>query len=255
MSLTDGFVGAATIDSVGGGGLGAVAAQIGAGGSATSYLVPNEAAPTLAAPLVFKRAGGWSSGIQVLNTGAAPAQVGVSYSRPAGVPQPVQEVVAIPPRGTATLYQPANPALPDDYVGSATLTATSGGPLVAVVNQARADSDLIMTYPAAPSGGAVVDVPLITKDYGGWTAGLRVQNIAADTAEVTVIYYDQTGRPVYTAQNTLAPGDGTTYSPASITALPWGFPGDGHRDEHGPSPGRRRQSLEASPLTHGRVPS
>jgi subtilisin family serine protease len=224
-SLADGFVGAAVIESVGGGELGAVAAQLGAGGAATSYLVPNEAAPTLAAPLVFKRAGGWSTGIQVLNTGAAPAQVSVSYSRPAGVPGPVQEAVAVPPHGSVTLYQPANPALPDDYVGSATLTASSGGPLVAVVNQARADSDLVMAYPAAPSGGAVVDVPLLTKDYGGWTAGLRVQNLAADPADVSVIYYDQTGRPVYSAQTSLAPGDGTTYSPASIPALPWGFQG------------------------------
>jgi subtilisin family serine protease len=223
-SLTDGFVGAAVIDSAGGG-LGAVAAQIGSSGGATSYLVPNEAAATLAAPLVFKRARGWSTGVQVLNAGAAPAQVTISYSRPAGVPAPIQETIAIPPWGSATLYQPANPTLPDEYVGSATITAASGGPLVAVVNQARADSSLVMTYPAAPSGGTVVDVPLVTKDYGGWTAGLRVQNIATDTAEVSVIYYDQTGRPLYTAQNTLAPGDGTTYTPASITALPWGFQG------------------------------
>ncbi len=224
-SLQDGFVGAAVIDSAGGGALGAVAAQLGPNGAASSYLVPNEAVPTLAAPLVFKRAGGWSTGIQILNTGAAPAQVSVSYSRPAGVPTPAQEIVAIPPRGSTTLYQPANPALPDDYVGSATLTATAGGPLVAVVNQARADGDLVMTYPAASSGGAVVDVPLLTKDYGGWTAGLRVQNLAADTADVTVIYYDQTGRPISTTQNTLAPGDGTTYSPASTPVLPWGFQG------------------------------
>jgi len=224
-SLTDGFVGAAVIDSAGGGALGAVAAQIGPNGTATSYVVPNEAAATIAAPLVFKRAGGWSTGIQVLNTGTAPAQVTVSYSRPAGVPAPVQEVVAIPAHGSATLYQPANANLPDEYVGSATLTATSGGPLVAVVNQARADSSLVMTYPAAPSGGTVVDVPLLAKDYGGWTAGLRVQNLAGDTADVSVIYYDQTGRPLYTAQNTLAPGDGTTYTPASIPALPWGFQG------------------------------
>jgi hypothetical protein len=223
-SLSDGFEGAAVIDSAGGGPLAAVAAQIGASG-ATGYLVPIEAASTIAAPLVFKNAGGWSTGIQVLNAGAAPAQVTVSYSRPAGVPAPVQEAVAIPPRGSVTLYQPANPGLPDGYVGSATLTATSGGPLAAVVNQARADSGLVMSYAAAASGGSVVDVPLLTKDYGGWTAGLRVQNLAADTAEISVIYYDQTGRPVYTAQNTLAPGDGTTYTPATITALPWGFLG------------------------------
>ena len=224
-SLAEGFVGAAVIDGAGGGGLGAVAAQIGPGGEATSYLVPNEASSTLAAPLVFKRARGWSTGLQVQNTGAAPAQVSVSYSRPSGVPAPVQEAVTIPARGSVTLYQPANAALPDEYVGSATLTATVGGPLVAIVNQARLDGNLLMSYPAAASGGAVVDIPLITKDYGGWTTGLRVQNVAADTADVSVIYYDQTGRPLYTAQNVLAPGDGTTYTPASITALPWGFQG------------------------------
>jgi len=37
-------------------------------------------------------------------------------------------------------------------------------------------------------------VSLLTKDYAGWTSSFRVQNLAADAAEVTVTYNDQAGR-------------------------------------------------------------
>jgi subtilisin family serine protease len=235
-SLADGFVGAALVESAGGGALGGVVAQLGSAGEATSYTLPSEGGTTLAAPLVFKNARGWSTGIQVLNTGLAPAQVTVSYSRPAAGPAaaqttaqasgqaPLQDTATIPPRGTATFYQPANAALPEDYAGSATIT-TNAGPLVAVVNQARTAGSLLMSYTAAPAGAPIVDVPLLTKDHGGWSAGLRVQNVAAEPAEIAITYYDQAGRAVHAAQDNLPAGGGATYALASVAALPWGYLG------------------------------
>jgi hypothetical protein len=306
-SLPDGFVGAAFVESAGGAPLGGVAAQLGSGGEATSYTLPSEGGTTLAAPLVFKNSRGWATGIQVLNTGSAPAQVTASEGRPGAAPGPAappsagaagpapaapptpatgpqgagmpalagatppasgqgpagaqapatatpgpafsaqavagpgsaapsggagaqaiepaaQDSATIPPRGSVTFYQPANAALPDDYVGSATIT-TSGGPLVAIVNQARAAGNLLMSYGAAPAGAPVVDVPLLTKDHGGWSAGLRVQNLATEPAEIAITYYDQAGRAVHAAQDHLPAAGSATYPLASLPALPWGFLG------------------------------
>src|SRR5205823_6480594 len=113
-SLPDDFVGAAVIESAGGGPLGGVAVQIGVDGEAAAYTLPSETGTTLAVPLVFKNARGWSTGIQVFNTGTTAAQVTATYSRAptAGAATPaVQESVTIPPRGGATLYQPANASL------------------------------------------------------------------------------------------------------------------------------------------------
>jgi subtilisin family serine protease len=100
-SLAEGFAGAAIVETASGGLLGGVAAQLGSNGEATAYTLPTESGGTLAAPLVFKNARGWSTGLQVLNVGSAPAQVTVTYSRPnptqAGTTLP-QDTATIPPR-------------------------------------------------------------------------------------------------------------------------------------------------------------
>jgi len=221
--LPEGFVGAALVESANGTPLAAVSALLGPQGEATSYTLPAEVNTSLAAPLVFKNARRWSTGIQVFNAGQAPAQVTAAFLRPDRAAA-VQETATIPPRGSATLYQPANAALPDDYVGSAVLSST-GGPLVAVVNQVRAESNLAMAYTAAPGGATTLDLPLLTKDYGGWTSGVRIQNLAAEPADLAIVYYDQAGRPVHTTQDTLPPGGSTTYVLSDLAALPWGFQG------------------------------
>src|SRR5581483_1776498 len=136
-----------------------------------------------------------------------------------------QETQAVPPRGSATFYQPATAGLPDDYTGSAVVGNQAGTPLVAVVNQARAESNLMLSYTAAPSGAPVLYVPLLAKDYAGWTTTIRVQNLASDPAEVTITYRDQGGRAITTTQETLPAGGSATYQPASVAALPWGFVG------------------------------
>lgn len=263
-SLPDGFVGAAIVESAGGGPLGGVAVQLGPAGEAASYTLPTDSGAMLAAPLVFKNANGWSTGIQVFNLGPAAAQVTVTYTAPgqgpsgpappptpplpppttppagggatlvaaAGAPLPgpfasgvLQDSAVIPPRGSAVFYQPANPALPDGYAGSATITAGGGAQLAAVINQSRPAANQLMSYTAVPAAAPVADVPLLTKDYGGWTAGLRVQNLAADPAEITITYYDQAGRALHATQESLPPGGGATFAAASLAPLPWGYVG------------------------------
>jgi hypothetical protein len=110
-------------------------------------------------------------------------------------------------------------------VGAAVLANAAGSPLVAVVNQVRADSNLNLSYTAAPSGAPTLYLPLLTKDYAGWTSSFRVQNLATDAAEVTVTYHDQAGRQIATTQDTLPAGGSATYQPTSLAALPQGFLG------------------------------
>jgi len=109
-------------------------------------------------------------------------------------------------------------------VGAATIDAT-GGALVAVVNHARPASGQAMTYTAGTGGATSVNVPFLARDYGGWTAGLRVQNLAAEPAELSITYYDQAGRVVLLAQDSLGGSGSATYALGSIAGLPWGFLG------------------------------
>ena len=77
---------------------------------------------------------GWDTGLQLFNLGSAPAAVQVIYQMGA---QPMTELMTIAAGTGLTLYQPANPRLPDGYVGSATVIGAPGAQLSGVVNEVR----------------------------------------------------------------------------------------------------------------------
>lgn len=219
--LPERFQGSAVVET-GGGVLAAVAAQVDASAS-TAYTLLAEDVGTLAVPLVYKRAGGWSSVIRVLNTGTAPASVTVAYWRAPGA-APVTESTTIAPWASATFVPGDNPVLADGYVGSATVTAP-GGALVALVEHHQAAGALRICHPAVAASAATLAVPFLARDFGGWTAGLRVQNLVADPAELRITYYDHAGRAVYQTQEVLPPLDSATYVLSSLAELPGGFLG------------------------------
>lgn len=220
-TLSERFVGSAIVESDGAP-LAGAASEIG-GRESSGYALLAESVATLAAPLVFHAAGGWSSRVHVLNTGATPAQVTVAYWRGAGMP-PVTESTTLAPRASATFALANSPALGDGYVGSATIT-TSGGALAAVVQHQQAATGLLTSYPAATASATSLDVPFLARDFGGWTAGLRVQNLVAEPAELRITYYDQAGRVAWQTQDRLAPLDSVTYLLDRVAELPGGYLG------------------------------
>ena len=144
------YIGGANITSDNGQQLVAIVNQLG-GGSSSSYesFSSDAATATVKAPLVAANNSGYTA-IQVQNVGAAAANVTVTYSPNAatgdgicGTPTPVSKEIAA---GQSFTFFQANSAegvaagfdpqfATCRYVGSATITAPTGGKIVAVVNQ------------------------------------------------------------------------------------------------------------------------
>ncbi|HLI28662.1 MAG TPA: DUF5719 family protein [Chloroflexota bacterium] len=189
----------------------------------SAYALQAESVATLAAPLVFKAASGWSSRLHVLNTGSAPTLVTVAYWREPGAP-PVTESTTLAPWASATFALDSTGVLSDGYVGAATITS-NGGALVALVQHTRAGGGEQMSYPAAAASATTLDIPFLARDFGGWTAGLRVQNLVAEPAELRVTYYDQGGRVAWQTQDQLPPLASATYLLDTLAELPGGYLG------------------------------
>ncbi len=100
----------------------------------------------ISVPVIYKDWNAWDSGIQVQNLGSSDAVVNVTYHLPNG--QSVLEAALITAGNSETFYQPANPNLTAGTIGAATVTSTSGQPIVAIVNQVNynATGDGSMVY-------------------------------------------------------------------------------------------------------------
>jgi hypothetical protein len=177
-------------------------------------------AATLFAPMVLKERDGWSTGIQVQNIGASPATVQVVYVGSAGGRW--FDTVELLPFGSATLYQPAHPALPTGFAGAAVISSASGQQLAALVIQARGNG-ATMAYAAATGGTERLDAPVLFKRYNGWDSALQLFNLGG-TVSAAMITYMGGQQPVW--DNTLLQsGTGTTVTLGSSGLLPDGFVG------------------------------
>ena len=88
-------------------------------------------ATVVRAPIVMRRFARNNTSVQCQNVGMAPTRIQIAYS---GVPT-VFTSLTVPAGGTYLFYQGKDPLLADGYIGSATLTAVDGQPIVCVVNE------------------------------------------------------------------------------------------------------------------------
>ena len=92
---------------------------------------------SLSAPLVFKNAEGFNSGIQIQNLTGGDTSALVRFRSTGGTTvEGASRTYTVPSRGSVTIYLPAVDGLPDTFVGSAEIT-TSGGNVAAVANAVR----------------------------------------------------------------------------------------------------------------------
>jgi len=103
--------------------------------------------PNVSVPAVFKDSNGWDSGIQVQNLAASDTRVNVTYHLPGSGPI-AGESALIAAGSSTTFYQPDNPGLPPNSIGSATVSSQGGQPIVAIVNEVNYDraGDASMSY-------------------------------------------------------------------------------------------------------------
>ncbi|MBC7237844.1 MAG: hypothetical protein H5T69_18535, partial [Chloroflexi bacterium] len=103
-----------------------------------------------------------------------------------------------------TYYVPAHiPGLPNDFVGSAVVTADQ--PVAAILNTTRTDgtNKRIGAATGVLSPATKVFAPYLRKDYYGRNSYIAIQNTSDQTATVTVTYYDHTGAQIAAATENL----------------------------------------------------
>jgi hypothetical protein len=163
------YVGGATITSSNGQPLVAIVNQVStAGNQASAYegFASDAATATVKAPLLMANNFGLLSGVQVQNVGTGSTSITLAYgpntvtdsSGGPPCPTPTPATKTIPAGASFTFIQaggdPANGFDPQfatcRYIGSATITAATGGKIVAIVNQvngaAAATADTLFTY-------------------------------------------------------------------------------------------------------------
>ncbi len=224
-SMPRDFVGSAIVQSVNGHPLAVVVAQTSTQGGATAYPGAPVGAQSLYAPVLYNHYNGWDSGIQIQNLNPAPTRAVVTYqtsgqSNPAAV-----ETVSIPGGGSVTLYQPAQPQLPDGWVGSARIVGDRGARLAGVVSEVATNKQAAMNYVLGNPPVISAAAPLITKGSDGWNAGIQVQNPGMGPSGIVVTLYEESGVQVTSLQETIEAGGSRTYYPPTMSDVPPGFRG------------------------------
>lgn len=173
-------------------------------GGAISYRGVGAKTPgpvSLALPVILNNAyGGWTTGVNVMNTGTSNAQVTINYYNSSGASAGMQ-TNSIAPKGSWGISQ-ASAGLPDGFIGSAVVT--SNQPIVGVVNETKAAGSA-MGYGALDLFVPTNFLPVVMNNaYGGWTTGINVMNVGLAPATVTIKYYGLNGVLIATQVNTVA---------------------------------------------------
>src|SRR5581483_4675731 len=145
QELPDGFVGSGVFNA--NGPISVVVLELKAdSGTGMAYSGFNTGTPQISIPVVFKGSNGWDSGVQVQNLGAADATVNITYYLPGG--QHAVDAALIAAGSSDTFYQPDNPSIPPNTIGSAIVASVTGAPIVAIVNEVNytRPGDASMSY-------------------------------------------------------------------------------------------------------------
>jgi hypothetical protein len=222
--LPSGFVGSAVIHANNGSQLVAVVNEVKTEGAAVSYVPAAAGSATSLAPFVLRNYQGWSTGLQVQNTGSAPTTATVTYTRLNGSGT-WTESAPIPPGAAAVFYQPANQQLPDNFLGTAYVSSNDGAPLLVLANVMNPQSTAAMNYLASAPSGPTVVLPYVTRQSDGWNTGILVYNPNSVPAGARVTYYDTAGNPVSHDEDTIPAGGTRSFYQQQQTSLPAGFAG------------------------------
>ncbi len=180
-------------------------------GDATSYSgvqVPSGVGTTLYAPTIVNNGfGGYTTGIGLINSSAAPTNITVTYRDSTGATVKTKTFTGLAAGAYQGMYS-GDPtlALPNGFTGTATI-ASSPGAVAAIVNETGPGGQF-SSYDAVPSGSSLLNVPVaLNNAFGGYYTGIGIQNASASGGTVTVTYYDVAGSP--TVKNFTIPANGS----------------------------------------------
>ncbi|MEA2639047.1 MAG: hypothetical protein QOF51_441 [Chloroflexota bacterium] len=153
----------------------------------TGVTTPLPTGFSLYVPIAVKGVNGDDSGIQVQNTTGSSGTASVTYYNQNGTAVASDGPAALPPNGSITFYQPANPSLSPGFDGSAVVQATQ--PIAAIVNRVNYTRSLAsagsITIPPT-SNATQVTIPLVYGGLNGYVTTISVMNTSTSTATYTL---------------------------------------------------------------------
>ena len=239
-ALPDNFDGSLMANSTRGQPIALVVIERNVSGNAAAYTSPIPAGTGLVAPVIFKNRatnGVWNTGIQIQNLGGDVAQVTLTYRRSDGpVGQTMVDRSTINPGASRTFYQPSTDALPNGFVGSATISVENGQLISGLVNEVNYDRNVSSTYQLLGSGQPTIYAPLLLRNSDGLSSGLQVQNLGSRPANVVITYRSQAGAILVVQSDTIDPSAARTYFQPTTLGLPDGFVGSATLTSDGGQP-------------------
>ena len=191
----------------------------------------------LTAILAGAQGGTWVSGFMIQNQDtASTANITIKFYWAEGTPN--AGVLAytlsdtIPARQAKSYFTPSFTGLPEGFIGS--VVVESDKPVAAIMNtQATYDGATTTTPLRVGTGSGVLGeqaggtmyVTQAMKTYYGWNSYIAVQNTTADTASVTVHYYDANGSDILQNTQSLHPYSTYVFRQDAEASLPASFSG------------------------------
>lgn len=165
--------------------------EVNPSGGSMSYDGMPTASGGVYVPVVMDNAyGGWSTGINIANTSANPANVFIDYYDASGR-KVGTDSSTVQGHGYWGVYQGGG-RLGAGFAGSAVIRSDQA--VVATVNETNQTGTGAMSYAGIPQGATRIFLPVVMDGaYGGWTTGVNIANPGAAAASVTITYYDSQG--------------------------------------------------------------
>jgi hypothetical protein len=180
-----------------------------------SYESFTEGADTVNLPLIMKGNFNFNTWFNVQNAsapGGSPVDVTISYAGTA-----CEETATIEAGAAATFNQATNACLPTPYVGAATIEATDGNVVAAVM---QVGPTTLFAYNGFTDGATNPVMPLVQGNNFNYFTGIQVQNTGNAATDVTVSYVAGAAGNDCTQTETIAPGASATYQDCSSMAVP-----------------------------------
>lgn len=156
-------------------------------------------------------ANSWTSSFQFMNIGPSPVDVKLSYYQ-SGNPNPVrvETITGVKPFQSVNRFQGNDGFLGTGWLGSVVAEVVGGAPvLVGIGTQSSyaPGKKGASAYNAFDQGRTTALFPTILNHFGAsdFVTSFQVMNVGAGPATIEIKYFDNTGQPVKTVADTLAP--------------------------------------------------
>lgn len=145
-----------------------------------------DAAGTLYAPNLMRGFYGFNTSVQVQNLDASSQTVTIHFQN--GTSQTSPSLA----QGEGHLFtQGNNASLPSGWIGSAYLTSSGSGNIIAVVNQQNTTTGKASSYNAFATTGTRFVGPNVMRGFYGFNTSVQVMNVGASSSTFTVTFPGQ----------------------------------------------------------------